>query len=72
MRMTLEAVYTKSKADYQSRGHGVESWQWIDEGRGYAIMDYLSSCEMTADDWSFAGREGIAELVKEIENETEA
>lgn len=27
---------------YKQRGHNEESWQWLDEGLPYAIMDYYS------------------------------
>lgn len=64
--MNLEACYLKQKSWYASK-YGADSWQWNDEGRVYAIMDYLSSCEMTAEDWEFAKREGITDLVRDIE-----
>lgn len=69
--MTLEESYNKAKAEYAKRGHGEDSWQWNDEGKVYAIQDYLSSCDMTEEDWKFADSVGIAELCQEIIEDNE-
>lgn len=59
-KMTLESVYTEAKARYAADGHDESSWQWQDEGKIYAIQDYLSLCgELDNADWEFARREGI-------------
>lgn len=65
---TLESAYTGAKAVYESR-YGADSWQWRDEGSAYAIMDYLSSYELTDADRAFIEREGLKELVAFIQED---
>lgn len=62
---SLEKLYGERKAFYAER-FGADSWQWRDEGRVYAVGDYLSSYELTDADRAFAEKEGIADIVKEF------
>jgi len=71
-KMSLKSVYEKARSEYEARGYGADSWQWNDEGKVYAIQDYLSMCgELDNADWEFARHEGIEEECKRLSEDEE-
>lgn len=66
---SLESNIASSFIEYRKRGHDENSWQWKDEGLVYAIQDYLSSCEMTVEDWEYAKRTDIDDIVSQLMEE---
>ena len=69
--ITLEEKYNEAKKRYEEK-YGPDSWQWRDEGSYFAVGDYLSSFEMTGDDWLFVEREGIKGILDALKEEEQS